>query len=176
MFPFTLYTNENKINIEAYSVYKISQGDIAGYSTTDLVYSDDLIAQPTDTVTNILDKIKKFFGDTYEYFYDIYGKFHFRKKIGYQQISYNPYDFYLDNNILVTLIGIVLSICILSFSKLIADIVLQLNDASNANIGGTYKDILKVKSSIPLILLISTNKQTHKLTVSTISLHAKKAY
>jgi hypothetical protein len=66
-----------------------------------MVYSDDLVMEATDTVTAALDKIITFLGGEYEYFYDINGKFIFRKKAAYSQISYNPYDFYLDGNILV---------------------------------------------------------------------------
>ena len=42
----------------------------------DLIYPDDLIAAPNETVTSILDKIIKAFG-VYEYFYDVYGRFVF---------------------------------------------------------------------------------------------------
>jgi hypothetical protein len=41
-----------------------------------LVYPDDLIANPGDSITSILDKIKNFLGD-YEYFYNTAGQFLF---------------------------------------------------------------------------------------------------
>jgi hypothetical protein len=52
-----VYNNNGENDLAFYSIYKISNGDIAGYEPTDLIYSDDLIAEPTDTVTTILDKI-----------------------------------------------------------------------------------------------------------------------
>jgi hypothetical protein len=41
------------------------------------VYSEDLIASPTDTVSGILDKIINMLNQDYEYFYDLEGRFIF---------------------------------------------------------------------------------------------------
>jgi hypothetical protein len=38
-------------------IYKLSYGDIAGYEATPMVYNDDLIAQPGETISSVLDKI-----------------------------------------------------------------------------------------------------------------------
>lgn len=80
------------------SIYikKCNYGDIIGYVLTDLVYGDELIAGPGETVKSILDKIKNKLG-IYEYFYDVNGNFIFKKQDQYAQInSYlNPYVSYL---------------------------------------------------------------------------------
>lgn len=75
---------------EAYQVVKCSSGESAGYRMCELVWPDaeGLIANPGDTVTSILDKIIKTFGD-YEYFYDLDGHFVFQKKLTYINTSWN---------------------------------------------------------------------------------------
>lgn len=75
---------------KAYQVVKCSYGESAGYRMCDLVWPDaeGLIANPGDTITSVLDKIVKTFGD-YEYFYDLEGHFVFQKKLTYINTSWN---------------------------------------------------------------------------------------
>ncbi len=63
----------------SYTIGKCEYGDAAGYRLCDLVYAGDLTANINETVTSILDKIKKMLGN-YEYFYDVNGTFIFQKK------------------------------------------------------------------------------------------------
>ena len=74
----------------AYQVVKCSYGESAGYRMCELVWPDaeGLIANPGDTITSVLDKIVKTFGD-YEYFYDLEGHFVFQKKLTYINTSWN---------------------------------------------------------------------------------------
>jgi hypothetical protein len=53
-------------------VSKIVYGQTAGYSETDLTYPGDLIANIGESISSVLDKIKKFLGD-FEYYYDVNG-------------------------------------------------------------------------------------------------------
>jgi len=55
-----------------YTVTEINPDTVAGYGMTLLVYPDELIGQPGDSITSILDKIVNMMGD-YEYFYDLNG-------------------------------------------------------------------------------------------------------
>ena len=66
-------------NVIGYWVRKVQQGDTVGYRLTNLVYPEDLISKPGDTVTSILDKIVKMLGN-FEYFYDEFGRFVFQEK------------------------------------------------------------------------------------------------
>ena len=54
------------------------KGDDVGYIMDDFVVIDELTGAPGESVTSILDKIKTLLGN-YEYFYDIFGTFHFRE-------------------------------------------------------------------------------------------------
>lgn len=74
----------------AYQIVKCEYGESAGYRVCELVWPDaeGLIANPGDTITSVLDKIVKTFGD-YEYFYDIDGHFVFQKKLTYINTSWN---------------------------------------------------------------------------------------
>ena len=68
-----------KIYIEGspYYVAKVEYGQTAGYKRTELVYPQaELVANVGETITSILDKIKKVLGE-FEYFYDIQGRFTF---------------------------------------------------------------------------------------------------
>lgn len=53
-------------------------GSIIGYEATPLVYPGKLECKAGDTVATVLDKIKNTLGN-YEWFYDVYGRFHFQK-------------------------------------------------------------------------------------------------
>lgn len=87
------YSNE-----EHFLLYQLSYGDIAGYEATPMVFNDDLIAQPGETITAMLDKITAMLGGSYEYFYDLYGHFIFQKKKTYLDTSWSPLSFYLDGD------------------------------------------------------------------------------
>lgn len=71
-----------------YTVIKILKDEAVGYRKTELTYPGDLIANPGEAVTSVLDKIKNMFS-TFEYFYDIDGKFHFQKKKTYTHHTWN---------------------------------------------------------------------------------------
>ena len=55
-----------------------NKDDDVGYVYDDFFYTDELVAGPAETITNVLDKIKNYLGN-YEYFYDVYGIFRFRE-------------------------------------------------------------------------------------------------
>jgi hypothetical protein len=63
-----------------------------------MVFNDDLIAQAGETITSALDKIVAMLGNSYEYFYDVYGHFIFQKKKTYLDTSWSPLTFYLDGD------------------------------------------------------------------------------
>jgi len=86
-----IYTNVGTINepiYQIYSVAKLEYGDTAGYRLTDLTYAGDLILNVGAALTNMLDLIVKMLGD-YEYFYDVDGRFRFRRKKAYTNVSWN---------------------------------------------------------------------------------------
>ena len=70
-------------------IAKIDYGETAGYKEIPLVYPDELILKPGETVVTLLDKIKNFLGD-FEYFYNIDGQFIFQKKATYLNTPWNP--------------------------------------------------------------------------------------
>jgi hypothetical protein len=53
-------------------------GDDVGFIYTDFVYNEDLVADAGSNICTQLDKIKNYLGN-FEYFYDIYGNFHFQE-------------------------------------------------------------------------------------------------
>ena len=75
-------------NCIQYHIAKIEYGMIPGYRLTDLTYAGDLIANVGESLTSILDKIKNMLGD-FEYFYDIDGRFVFRKRPNYVSAPWN---------------------------------------------------------------------------------------
>ena len=79
-------------NKEEYYIAKIEFGDTPGYTLTDLTYSGDLIAAVGDSFTSVLDKIVQMLG-SFEYFYDVHGKFIFQKKKTYVSTSWNNLTF-----------------------------------------------------------------------------------
>jgi hypothetical protein len=72
-----------------YTVSKIVYGETAGYRLTDLTYAGDLISNPGESITSILDKIIGMLGN-FEYFYDLDGRFIFQEKKTYLNASWNP--------------------------------------------------------------------------------------
>lgn len=73
-----------------YRAAKITYGQDIGYRITDLVYNGELISGIGETLTSILDKIKNMLGD-FEYFYDINGRFIFRRKPIYANTSWSHF-------------------------------------------------------------------------------------
>lgn len=71
-----------------YQVAKLEYGQTAGYHITNLTYAGDLISSIGETLTSILDKIKNMLGE-FEYFYDLEGRFIFRKKQIYINSVFN---------------------------------------------------------------------------------------
>jgi hypothetical protein len=75
-----LITNQNlkyvTIDGRKWYIAKIEYGDTAGYRETELTYAGDLIANPGDSITSVLDKIKNMLVE-FEYFYDLDGRFVF---------------------------------------------------------------------------------------------------
>lgn len=54
------------------------EGTDVGYVYDDFVYTGDLTCNLGDSVVTLLDKLKSYMGN-YEYFYDVFGMFHFRE-------------------------------------------------------------------------------------------------
>lgn len=74
---------------DGYYVAVCEYGQTVGYRITDLVYPDDLTAQPGDTLTNaVLDKIVNMLGD-YQYYYNVDGQFVFERKGTYLNTSWD---------------------------------------------------------------------------------------
>lgn len=62
-------------------------GDDIGFVLTDFVYPGELTCNPGDTITSVLDKIIAVLGN-FEYFYDVYGNFHFQEIKNYLNTTY----------------------------------------------------------------------------------------
>jgi hypothetical protein len=73
--PTTVKFNGDSSN-GIYTIAKIEYGQSVGYRPTELTYAGDLISNIGESITSILDKIKKMLGE-YEYFYDVEGHFVF---------------------------------------------------------------------------------------------------
>lgn len=71
------------------NIVKLEFGNTIGYQTTDLVYAGDLILKAGENVVSLLDKIKTMLG-SFEYFYDIDGRFVLQKKKDYLQELFSP--------------------------------------------------------------------------------------
>ena len=85
--PLAVSLNE-KSNSYNYYVVKFTKGDAVGYRKTELTYPGDLVGNPGEALSAILDKIKNIFS-TFEYFYNIDGKFIFQKKKIYTTSSFS---------------------------------------------------------------------------------------
>ena len=68
-----------KYDGQRYNIVKIEYGDLLGYRETDLVFAGELVANVGETITSVLDKIRDMLGE-FEYFYDLDGRFVFRRK------------------------------------------------------------------------------------------------
>lgn len=99
-----------------YSVAKIEYGETCGYRLTPLIYAGELILSTGDAITSMLDKLVDMLGE-YEYYYDVNGVFHFRRKRTWVQQSWNtirsgdyvenknynsPYSYRFNNSNLIT--------------------------------------------------------------------------
>lgn len=73
---------------DRYYIVKISTNETAGYRLTDLTYAGELVANVGETIVSILDKIKNMLG-SFEYFYDLDGRFVFQRKRTYEVNSWN---------------------------------------------------------------------------------------
>ena len=71
-------------------VIVVKNSEDAGYILDDFVWTDELAANAGETVVSILDKIKQALGN-YEYFYDAYGRFHFREIKNYLNTSQSSF-------------------------------------------------------------------------------------
>lgn len=74
----TLSYDPTTIKPSSGSYLQINNGDDAGYIYDDFVYDQELTMNAGQTVANALETIKKYLGN-YEYFYDVFGIFHFRE-------------------------------------------------------------------------------------------------
>lgn len=74
--------------IEYHIIKRADYGTTAGYRITDLTYPGDLIAAVGASVTSILDSLVSMLGE-FEYFYDLDGRFIFRRKRIYYNIAWN---------------------------------------------------------------------------------------
>lgn len=74
------------------SYREFSKGDVIGFIYSDFIYppSLELVSNPGDTVTSILDKIISIMGN-YQYFYDIQGNFIFQQQRNFLNMSYTAY-------------------------------------------------------------------------------------
>lgn len=81
---------DNLSDMDYYYIGKVNGQDAAGYRSVELYWPDDdgLVANVGDTITSILDKICKTFGE-YEYFYNVYGQFVFQRKRIYVNQSWD---------------------------------------------------------------------------------------
>lgn len=85
IYAYAYNYDENEYYYQAqdeYYIARFEKGSTPGYKLTDLTYAGDLISKAGETVTSVLDKIKKMLGD-FEYFYNLEGKFVFQKQEKY---------------------------------------------------------------------------------------------
>lgn len=83
----TVVDNSYQFSIEAQEGYnKYEQGDDIGYIYADFVPTSEITGSVGDSVCTILDTIKNQLGN-YEYFYDVFGIFHFREIKNYLNIT-----------------------------------------------------------------------------------------
>ena len=77
-----------EVNGPLYTAAKVTRGMTCGYRLTTLTYPGDLISSIGESLTSILDKIVQFLG-YYEYFYDLDGRFVFRRQRTWLGKSWN---------------------------------------------------------------------------------------
>lgn len=74
-----------------YQIIRIEYGDTAGYRLTELTYAGELVVNVGESLITVLDKIKSMFS-SFEYFYDIDGRFIFQKKKTYQNDTWTSLE------------------------------------------------------------------------------------
>lgn len=92
--PISININPTEVQLsltsnKKYTIAKLFKGEAAGYRLTDITYAGDLVGAAGETLTSILDKIKKQLGD-FEYFYDVEGRFVFQRKKTYINVGWTP--------------------------------------------------------------------------------------
>ena len=70
-----------------YYCQRVEYGQTVGYEPTKLIYPGELVGEIGTTVTAALDKIKSIYTN-YEYYYDVFGRFIFKKKSSYCETTY----------------------------------------------------------------------------------------
>ena len=76
-----------KVNGNANMIKTIEKGENVGFIYTDFTYPGELISNAGETVTSVLDKIVSALGN-FEYFYDVFGRFHFQEIKNYLNTTY----------------------------------------------------------------------------------------
>ena len=84
MFYTTSY-NDNTFQGD-WIKHKIIYNYDCGYIYTDFTYPGELVGNAGDTVCTVLDRIKETLGN-YEYYYDVFGKFHFQEIKNYVNVT-----------------------------------------------------------------------------------------
>lgn len=72
--------------------------DDVGYVYVPFTYDGQLVSNIGDNVCTVLDNVKSKLGN-YEYFYDVYGNFHFQEIKNYLNTSYDPTDEFRTGNV-----------------------------------------------------------------------------
>lgn len=85
--PTIIYSEVNG-SMVGYYIIQSGLGDTIGYRKTELTYPGELVANVGETLMSVFDKIKNMFS-SFEYFFDVDGRFIFQKKKNYVNESYN---------------------------------------------------------------------------------------
>lgn len=78
-----LYTIDKRVADQSSIINSFTFGQDCGYFVERFCYPGKLECAAGDSVAAILDKIKNALGGNYEWFYDVYGFFHFQEKKNY---------------------------------------------------------------------------------------------
>lgn len=73
---------------DIYTIAMITRGQTIGYRVCDIIYPSELILNPGEAFTSVLDKLVTMLGN-FEYFFDVDGRFIFQKKKTYLDVSWN---------------------------------------------------------------------------------------
>lgn len=86
----TIHEHNESSGVKRYYriIKKLTYGDTAGYRATDLTYPGELVVQTGGTIVEMLNKVVEVLGE-YEYFYDLQGRFIFRRKQIYHNVVWN---------------------------------------------------------------------------------------
>ena len=83
---FYTTSNHSDFPSSSWAKHKIVYNYDCGYLYTDFTYPGELAAGAGDTVCTVLDKIKETLGN-FEYYYDVFGTFHFQEIKNYVNIT-----------------------------------------------------------------------------------------